>query len=234
MVLELDLHYKNGNNMFKKVAIPLLIIGILLATGFVIYRGFSGKKVEGTADISSKIINRPKDSENTTKFSPNASNSTSAQQKPGNKNSTNTEQPSYQIPNIDYNKDSYLSDIGSILSIPNLSTSTHSDEYWDSLIRQAEEEAQQSNENLRSAEECFDFQIARDNALFPIKQEIANLQIEYSNAESVINEKIKGFDVSESQRIRMIKSEQHRIQSEINQLEAEYNRLYAEWGDCDY
>lgn len=222
--------------MFKKISISLLTLVILLTTGFFVYRSFSNKKVEGAQDISSKIINHPKDSENTTKSSSNASNSTSAQQKSENKNSTNTEQPSYQIPNIDTtsNYDSYLSDIGNILSIPNLSTSTRSDEYWDSLIRQAEEEAQQSNENLRSAEECFDFQTARDNALFPIKQEISNLRIEYNNAENVINEKIKGFDVSESQRIRMVEAEQHRIQSEINQLEAEYNRLYAEWGDCDY
>lgn len=55
------------------------------------------------------------------------------------------------------------------------------------------------------------------------------MRIEYNNVEDVINEKTKGFDVSESQRIRMVEAEQHRIQ-----LEAEYNRLYAEWGDCDY
>lgn len=219
--------------MFKKISISLLAIVILLTTGFIVYRNFANKKVEGVQDANSKIVNRPKDSENTAKSSPNTSNLSPDQQKLENKDSNNNAQPSYQIPNISSsNDDSYISDLSNIFSIPTPSTSTHNDAYWDSLIKQAEEEARRSHEELQNAEECFAFQTARDNALLPIKQEIANLRIEYNNAESLINEKIKGFDVSESQRVAMVEAEKHRIQSEIDQLEAEYDRLYLEWGDC--
>lgn len=223
--------------MFKKISLGLFLIVIIAGIAGIISYKFSHKKVEGVQDINSKIINRPKDSENTTK----PSNTTSNPQNSilGNQKPTITNQPSNQNSNLSgSNSNSTNSDSVSNYLIPYLSpylpTPTHNDAYWDFLIKQAEEEAQRSHEALKNAEECFAFQTARDNALFPIKQEINNLWIEYNNVENVINEKIKGFDVSESQRIRMVEAEQHRIQLEINQLEAEYNRLYAEWGDCDY
>ena len=84
--------------MLKKFLLALIPIIILVGiTGGIGYNKLFRQKVEGIQDINSKIINRPKDSENITKTSPNTSNSSSAQQKTENKNSSNTSQPSLAI-----------------------------------------------------------------------------------------------------------------------------------------
>lgn len=213
--------------MIKKISISLLTIAILLTTGFFIYRHFNNKKVEGVQDINSKIINYPKDSKN--KSQPSINNSQSSNQNSSenkNQNNTSDSEPS----SITTETNNPANDF----TIPDYPIPDYNDDYTNSLIKQAKEEAQKSHESLQKGEDCFAFQAQKDAEFLPLKQAISKLWNQYYNADKIVAERIRGMDVNESQRLRLVEAEKQKIKADIDQFQAEYNRLYSSYGECNY
>ncbi|MFA6492660.1 MAG: hypothetical protein WCV58_00770 [Patescibacteria group bacterium] len=215
--------------MLKKISISLLTIVILLTTGFFIYRHFDNKKVEGIQDANSKIIGIPIESKNkpsplkSSSQSPNQNNLVSENK---NQNNTSNSTPSSTA--------SETNDSDNDFTVPNYPIPSYSDDYTNSLINRAQEEAQKSHESLQKAEDCFAFQAQKDAEFLPLKQAISELWNQYYNADKIVAERTRGTDVNESQRLRLVEAEKQKIKADIDQFQAEYNRLYSNYGECNY
>ena len=175
--------------MFKKISISLLIIIILLTTGFFIYRYFNNKKVEGVQDINSKNISTPKDSENKTQISNSPSqplNQNNSISKDNNQNNiTDTEQSDSQSPNRTDNNSS--DNINS--SIPDYATPNYQDTNNDFLIKQAEEEEAQraAEERRKNDEACRPILATREQLLAPLNAQFNEITRQMNEFEAETN-----------------------------------------------
>lgn len=115
-------------------------------------------------------------------------------------------------------------------------SNSRSDAYWDFQLKQAEKEAKEAEEARKTREaydqQCKELTTQRNTALEPLEAQITETKNKLWTVEERINERIKGFLVNESQRLRMIEAETHDLQNQLNKLQNEYNAIYSQYGSC--
>ncbi len=211
--------------MLKKISISLLVIIILLTTGFFTYRHFNNKKVEGIQNANSKIIGTPKVSEN--KPSPiNSPSQTSDQNNlvSENKNQNNTLNSAPISGTMETNNST------NDFSTPNYTTPNYPDTNNDFLIKQAEEEALQAAEERRKNDEaCRPILAIREQLLAPLNAQFNEITRQMNAFEANTNART---DITEAQKNRILAIDLPVYYDQLNAVSQQITQVNANYSSC--